>query len=240
MKIGADIFGPEAPAPRIRWRRTTSGTRARPGRRRRAHNLTKLLHRLDILQAKLAPVEEETKDSAEPPSAAKLDRWLKKSARIRRRIKDVVDDFHWKAIHLLLQTARQIIIPRFGVAQMVQRSGVCESCVQLGVDDCEHARQRRTIAKLTVRRMLLLRHMEFLRRLRQKALEYQDARVLVGTEEYTTKQCEVCGCLNESVGSQTVFACPKCGHRADRDVHAALNEGLKYVSHVSPGIASFI
>jgi len=39
----------------------------------------------------------------------------------------------------------------------------------------------------------------------------------------TSKTCSICGHVNESLGSNRVFKCPKCGLIMDRDLNAAIN-----------------
>jgi len=39
----------------------------------------------------------------------------------------------------------------------------------------------------------------------------------------TSKMCSVCGHINENLGSNRIFKCPKCGLVMDRDLNAAIN-----------------
>ena len=49
-------------------------------------------------------------------------------------------------------------------------------------------------------------------------------------EAYTSKTCEECGTLHQKLGGNKVFKCPKCNHTADRDLHAAKNILLRYIT----------
>ena len=46
---------------------------------------------------------------------------------------------------------------------------------------------------------------------------------------YTSKQCGLCGRLNDKLGASELFICENCGLTSDRDVHAARNILLKYL-----------
>ncbi len=53
---------------------------------------------------------------------------------------------------------------------------------------------------------------------------------LTGSEAYTSKQCGMCGALNDNLGASELFKCSAaCGFRADRDVHAARKICLRYL-----------
>ena len=53
---------------------------------------------------------------------------------------------------------------------------------------------------------------------------------MVVDEAYTSKTCEECGYLHQKLGGNKTFECPKCGHTADRDLHAARNILLRYLT----------
>jgi putative transposase len=128
-------------------------------------------------------------------------------ARLRLRIKHLVDEVHWKTIRFLLTRFRNIIIPPFEVSQMVTKND-------------------RKISNKTVRQMLTWRHYVFRQRLMQKAL-LADVNVYVRTEEYTTKTCSACLKLNHDVGSSKTFKCPHCHVTTDRDANGSRNIFLK-------------
>ena len=55
-------------------------------------------------------------------------------------------------------------------------------------------------------------------------------------EDYTSKTCGQCGVLNETLGGQEVFSCPqeRCGYVAGRDISAARNILLRYLTRFRP------
>ena len=74
----------------------------------------------------------------------------------------------------------------------------------------------------------------FKERFVQTAALYKDARIVSGSEAYTSQQCGCCGRLNKELGSSERFACSACGLEMDRDVHAARNILLKFLSFDTP------
>jgi len=54
--------------------------------------------------------------------------------------------------------------------------------------------------------------------------------LIVQEEQFTTKTCGNCGCINENVGSNKIFNCDKCNLIADRDFHAARNILIKFLT----------
>jgi hypothetical protein len=49
-------------------------------------------------------------------------------------------------------------------------------------------------------------------------------------EAYTSKTCGKCGKTHAKLGSNKTFKCPKCDHEADRDISAARNILLRYLT----------
>ena len=50
------------------------------------------------------------------------------------------------------------------------------------------------------------------------------------TWAHTSKTCGKCGNLHANLGSNKCFKCPKCEMKMDRDINAARNIMLKYLS----------
>ena len=134
----------------------------------------------------------------------------KAAQRMRRRIKNLVKEVHWKAAHWLCTNFKDIIIPPFQVSNMVSK-------------------QNRKITKKTVRCMLTWSHFAFRQRLQYKAKEHGCAVHVLG-EEYTTKVCTNCGFFNPRVKGEKVLKCPCCELKVDRDISGARNIFLKNVS----------
>ena len=79
--------------------------------------------------------------------------------------------------------------------------------------------------------MLTWAHYRFRCRLIAKAAEYNVCQVIDANEAYTSKTCGACGKLSAVVGSK-VFKCRdgECGYVADRDVNAAQNILLRFLT----------
>ena len=75
----------------------------------------------------------------------------------------------------------------------------------------------------------MLSFYKFRTRLIETASFYPSVTIKSGSEAYTSKQCGQCGFINDKLGSNEVFLCPKCGASADRDVHAARNILLRHL-----------
>ena len=57
-----------------------------------------------------------------------------------------------------------------------------------------------------------------------------NTKLVIVTEEYTSKTCGKCGNLHANLGSNKCFKCPRCEMKMDRDINAARNIMLKYLS----------
>ena len=73
-------------------------------------------------------------------------------------------------------------------------------------------------------------HYRFRERLLNKAREYPACRVLLVSEAYTSKTCGRCGSIHWRLGGSKVFVCPQCRFKCDRDLHAARNVLLLFLS----------
>jgi len=140
----------------------------------------------------------------------------KKAAKLRRRVRNLVNEVHRKTAKLLVAEFDTILIPTFEVSKMVE------------CDD-------RNISSKTVRQMLNWRHYAFRQLLHAKAREMPGVRVIEVTEEYTSKTCGRCGITNHTLGTAKVFHCPHCGLHVDRDANGARNIFLKNMGYALGG-----
>ncbi|RHZ70779.1 hypothetical protein Glove_267g56 [Diversispora epigaea] len=63
--------------------------------------------------------------------------------------------------------------------------------------------------------------------------EYPWCRVIICTEEYTSKTCGYCGHIHRKLGGSKVFRCPSCTAELDRDINGARNILLHYLTVTS-------
>ena len=131
---------------------------------------------------------------------------------LRTKIKNIVNDLHWKTCHYLCTTFKHILLPSFEVSNMVRK------------DIPERARK---IRSKTVRQLLSLSHYAFKEKLRFKA-DCMGCQVDIVDEAYTTKTCGDCGSL-KNMGGLKIYDCNECGFKLDRDYNGARNIFLKYL-----------
>jgi putative transposase len=130
-------------------------------------------------------------------------------AKIWRRIQGLVDDCHYKLIKFLTSSYQTVIIPTFGVKNMLKTL------------KSKDAKQK----------MALWSHYRFRQRLLSRA-KLQNVKVLVVTEEYTSRTCTRCGVLNpKSVKKEK--KCVSCKLKIDRDINGSRNILLKTLTEAS-------
>ncbi len=111
------------------------------------------------------------------------------------------DEIHWKLANALLKNYDTVIIPEF-----------------------EEQKKCKTLRKSTNRQMFGISHSLFRNRLSHKA-DIQGKRVIVMTEEYTSKTCSQCGHYNIPTDRQ--YYCSSCRLSIHRDINAAKNIMMK-------------
>ena len=132
----------------------------------------------------------------------------------KRKIKDMIKECHNKLALYLCENYRVVLIPKFEVSRMIKK------------------RNRKLRAK-TVREMCCWSHFAFREALKAKAALFPWCKVVEVGEAYTSKTCEECGVLHQKLSGKKTFVCPGCGHHADRDLHAAKNILLRYITRES-------
>jgi len=143
--------------------------------------------------------------------ARKRKSYRKAAIRIRRKIRQLVDELHCKLCKWLCESYRIVLLPEFKTQIMVKRG-------------------KRQIQSKTARAMLTWSHYRFKQKLLSKCREY-DTKVVIVTEEYTSKTCGRCGRLNNELGGDRTYVCRDqgCGYIVDRDHNGARNILLKWI-----------
>lgn len=131
--------------------------------------------------------------------------------RVLRKIKDKIRECHRKLALFLCENFRVVMIPEFETSRMIKK-------------------RNRKLRSKTVRQMCCWSHYSFRQALKEKAELFPWVKVVVVDEAYTSKTCEECGHIHRKLGGNKTFKCPECGHVADRDLHAARNILLRYLT----------
>ena len=130
-------------------------------------------------------------------------RYSRKEKKVFFRINNLIDDLHHKTCSYLTKTFNHIILPSFDSQEMTKKSK----------------------NKSLNRDLLQLKHFMFKERLRSKC-KIMSCTLDICTEEFTSKTCGVCGCIN-NVGSKDILQCKDCNCIIDRDVNGARNIAIK-------------
>lgn len=138
-------------------------------------------------------------------------RLRKAAARLRFRIKSLIDDLHRKTASWLVRCFDRIFIPPFETSNMVKK-----------------------LRSKTARSMLTFAHYRFKQFLKAKAEEY-NSDVIEVSEAYTSKTCSFCGRMH-NIGSKKRLVC-SCGMQIDRDLNGARGIFLRaMLATTSPGL----
>lgn len=131
--------------------------------------------------------------------------------RMLLKIKNLVGELHRKMATWLCESYRVVLIPKFEVSRMVKRGS-------------------RKINSKTARSMCTWSHYAFRQRLLHKAELFPWVKIVECDEAYTSKTCGSCGFIHNKLGGSKTFKCPSCGYRADRDISAARNILIRYLT----------
>ncbi|RLN51075.1 hypothetical protein BBJ28_00000750 [Nothophytophthora sp. Chile5] len=123
------------------------------------------------------------------------------------KLKNLVKDLHFKTCAYLIEHYDVILLPIFKTKDMVKKSSARTHGFNTSI--------------------LSLNHFKF-RQLLQAKCEVRGKSTVVCSEMYTSRTCGQCYRLHVKLGSNDVFACPRCDYRAGRDANAALNI-MRYV-----------
>ena len=163
-------------------------------------NDSQRLIRLGYHADKLISKRDKLNNSTSKRKKKKAKRIDKAIARILRKIKNLKNELHKKTINYLAKNYDVVIIPEFGVKNIVKR-------------------EKRKIKSKVVRSMLTWSHYTFRQRLKSKA-EETGLKVVIQDESYTSKTCSNCGNI-QNIGGRKVYKCKNCNLVIDRDVNGA-------------------
>lgn len=127
-------------------------------------------------------------------------------AKYRRKIRNKIDDMHWKIIKDITTNYENIIIGDLSAKKIVSKKG--------------------NMTKSNKRFASALRIYQFRQRLEYKCkLEKRNYKLI--PEGMTTKVCSKCKTINWDIGKKKIFYCKGCGMKIDRDVNSGRNMFIK-------------
>ena len=129
--------------------------------------------------------------------------------KLQIKLKNKVDDLHYKTITKLISENDLILIPKLNVGKIVRN---------------------KTLPTPVKRNILDLSHSRFMVRLKNKA-DIDKKIVLNVKESYTTQICSRCMNMNK-VGNSKIYDCKKCGLRTGRDMNASKNILIKNIKEI--------
>ena len=127
-----------------------------------------------------------------------------------RRVKNLIDDLHWKSINYLNRNYGTVILGDIRISSILKS---------------------KQLHRLTKRVLSQYSFCKFKTRLGWK-LSLNGNNLVLVNEAYTSKTCSECGNLT-NVGSSENFKCHKCNNRLDRDVNGARNIMIKALTLTS-------
>jgi transposase len=169
--------------------------------------LQKLNYRKNRLQGKIQRIKNnrsKTRFTIRRMEQAKI--------RISHDIENLVDDAHKKIAKWLFVNFKYIVIPKLETNKLCRKKGTSKK----------------------VKNMIRLwRHCAFIDRLKFKIKEYPGRKLIIPTEEFTSKTCSNCGFVKQDLGRDKTYNCNNCKAVFDRDINGAKNILLKTVDEVS-------
>lgn len=161
-----------------------------------------LLYEITKLESKLKKNREKTEILTE----TEVKKTVEKKARIWRRIKNLIQELHWKCANYLARNYEYIFLGDFKVKDCIKKKNKLKGIVK--------------------RILNQYAFYQFKQRLEYECEKY-GSKVIYVHEALTTKTCSCCGNISHTVGSSEEYCCSKCNNRIDRDVNSAINILIK-------------
>lgn len=130
----------------------------------------------------------------------------------RNRIKNKVNDMHWKIIDYLTNTYKMIIIGKWSTKSIISN----DSSIFNGVN-------KRIIQNLSF--------YSFLEKLKYKCLT-RNVDLKIVDEHYTSKMCSCCGNIKKDLKGNKIYNCTSCNISMDRDYNGSRNIFLKSIKYI--------
>lgn len=131
---------------------------------------------------------------------------------LRSRIKQKVNDMHWKIIYYLTNTYKTIIIGKWSTKSIISKNNKIFNGIN-----------KRIIQNLSF--------YSFLEKLKYKCL-IRNVNLKLVEEYYTSKVCSCCGNIKNNLKGEKVYNCNKCKIVINRDYNGSRNIFLKSIKSI--------
>ena len=127
-------------------------------------------------------------------------------SKLRRKLRNKIEDLHWKTINYLTNNYNRILIGDLSVKGIVEKSGIVKKSKRI----------------LHSYRLYIFKERLKLR-CEEKNIEYKEI-----NEYLTTKSCSLCGEIKDDLGKSKKYECNMCENKIHRDINGA--RGIYFVS----------
>ncbi len=132
---------------------------------------------------------------------------------MRNKIKNQVNDSHWKIIDYLTTTYKTIIIGKWSTKSIISK-------------------KNKVLCNLDKRVVQTLSFFQFTQKLKYRCL-IKNVNLKIIEEHYTSKMCTSCGNLKKDLGGNDSYCCEKCNLNIKRDYNGARNIFLKSIKELN-------
>jgi IS605 OrfB family transposase len=126
-----------------------------------------------------------------------------------RKIKNLVNELHWKTVSFLIKNYDIILLPDFRTSEMVKK---------------------KKLSRMTKRLMLMFSFYSFKQKLSWKC-KINNKRLIIVDESFTSCTCTNCGIINNTKGKENL-KCIQCKLEIDRDVAGSRNILIKSLKKI--------
>ncbi len=125
-----------------------------------------------------------------------------------KKIKNLVNELHWKTINYLIKNNKTILIGNMSGKSTISKKG--------------------KLNKTTKKLMQSLSFYKFTERLKYKC-NLNNINYGKINEWMTSKMCSMCGNIDSELGSKKIYECKECKIKIDRDINGARNIHMKSI-----------
>ena len=174
--------------------------------------IIRYLNKLIKIKSKLRVTRRDLKKTLKKKLIKSKKYIIKKLHNLDHKVANIVKDAHRKIASYYCKNYKTIVIPQFDV------NGIKKKL----------KKERKSKKDDRIRKLMSLKHGEFMERLKYKC-KVTGTGLWIVSEEYTTKSCGNCGLLNNPEVSKK-YKCTKCKLKVGRDTNAARNILIKNIS----------